>query len=113
MLADEPTNTASVECSVKTEVNLQVLLSPTDAAPRAPSSRSNTNNATATTDNGRNVQSDNEVATLNSYVTFDFSRLCDNCRSSYSKEKLDKLEEYNSDSEDGSYYEDMPGLSGV
>ena len=92
---------------------MQVLLPPTSAVPRAPTSRSNTNNATATTDNGRTVQSDNGVATLNSNVTFDLSRLHDNQRSSYSKEELDKLEEYNSDSEDGSYYEDMPGLSGV
>ena len=45
-------------------------------------------------------------ATLNDTYVFDLKRLRANCRNSYSKEELD---EYDSDSDDGSY-EDMPGL---
>ena len=100
-LGNNHTNTASV----KTEVNLQVLLPPCPSSGVATAS-----NATATIATARSVEINTDCATLNFYakkVSFDLSRVRDNYSNSYSREEL---EEYNSDSDDGSYCEEMADL---
>ena len=89
-LGNDHTNTASV----KTEVNLQVLLPPCPSSHVA-TTRPNTSNATATIATARNVETNNDFATLNlnaTKVSVDLSRLHETCRHSYSKEELDEYD---------------------